>query len=276
MVAPSAADGVSPQASQATPPAVSMESALASRRDLRSLERLRLASQALADGARSDLRRTVTLTVTGGMSTLYESPFYKFLPDELDPLLLDPRIGFDADDILPLDERDSPVRYYSWDGFMRSVRENWQPFVTASLTIRLPFGNNAAKGRFGQANASLRQSQVREQDVNRQIRDNVVSAAGVVRRAASALARAEEALRFQQTTHDGTLERFRGGDVTLVDTLTTEEGLTQSQIQLAQSWLGYAAALARLRFEEGELVGFDNIEQADESLRFDPAGLITR
>jgi len=198
------------------------------------------------------------------------------LVNELEPLLLEPRIGFQVDDIKSLDPRQLPVRYYGWDGFERSVRAEWQPLAQVSLSLQLPFGNNQAKGRFGHAQASLRQSQIREFDVGRRIRDNIVSARGVVRRAAQALARIEEALKFQQTSHEGTLERYRQGDVTLLDTLTTEEVLTQSQIQLAQSWLGYAGALTRLRFEQGALVVFDDIDRPAESLRFDPAGLVAR
>jgi hypothetical protein len=62
----------------------------------------------------------------------------------------------------------------------------------------------------------------------------------------------------------------------LIDTLVTEEDLTQVQIQLAQAWLGYAGALARLRFEQGILVSYDSLEQAGESLRFDPSAFLTR
>jgi hypothetical protein len=51
----------------------------------------------------------------------------------------------------------------------------------------------------------------------------------------------------------------------------TEEDLTQVQIQMAQAWLGYAGALARLQFEQGALVVFDDIEGRGESLRFDPS-----
>jgi outer membrane protein TolC len=274
--APTAADMRTPSAADTLEPEAAIDAALAARHDLRSAERLRQASQALADGAAADLRNRLDLSATIGLSTLYESPFYKFLPDELEPLLLEPRIGFQVDDIKSLDPRQSPERYYGWDGFVRSVRAEWQPFAQVSLSLQLPFGNNQAKGRFGQAQASLRQSQIREFDVGRRIRDNIVSARGVVRRAAQALARIEEALKFQQTSHEGTLERYRQGDVTLLDTLTTEEVLTQSQIQLAQSWLGYAGALTRLRFEQGALVVFDDIDRPAESLRFDPAGLVAR
>lgn len=274
---PAAADQITPSAARALA-AVSapVDPALAVRQDLRSLDRLRQASQALADGASSDLKHTLDFSLTGGLSTLYESPFYKYLPDELDPLLLEPRIGFNTEAIKPTAARQSPVRYYSWDGFVRSVRAEWQPFVQTSISLRMPFGNNAAKGRFGQARASLSQSQIRLADVDRRIRANVVGTRGVVEKASRALARAEEALGFQRTTHQGTLERFRAGDVTLIDTITTEEDLTQGQVQLAQAWFGYAAVLARLRFEQGLLVRFDDIEAPGESLRFDPASFLTR
>lgn len=274
---PTAADPLTPSASRALAAVQApIDAALSARQDLRSLDRLRQATQALADGASSDLKHTLDFSLTAGLSTLYESPFYKYLPDELDPLLLEPRIGFNTEAIKPTASRQSPVRYYSWNGFVRSVRAEWQPFVQTSISLRMPFGNNAAKGRFGQARASLSQSQIRLADVDRRIRANVVGIRGVVEQASRALARAEEALGFQRTTHQGTLERFRSGDVTLIDTLTTEEDLTQGQIQLAQAWLGYVSVLARLRFEQGMLVVFDDIESPGESLRFDPVAFLTR
>jgi outer membrane protein TolC len=148
--------------------------------------------------------------------------------------------------------------------------------VQTSISLRWPFGNNQAKGRFGQAAASLSQSQIQLRDADRRIRANIVATRGVVERASRGLARAEEAQGHLRTVHEGTLERFRAGDVTLIDTLVTEEDLTQVQIQLAQAWLGYAGALARLRFEQGILVSYDSLEQAGESLRFDPAAFLTR
>ena len=275
--APSASDALSPAAARAlTSVTAPLPPALAARQDLRSLDRLRLASQSLADGAASDLKHTLDFSLTAGLSTLYESPFYRYFPDEIDPILLDPRIGFATEDIKPTTPRQVPVRYFSWQGFVRSVRAEWQPFVQTSLSLRMPFGNNAAKGRFGQARASLSQSQIRQADTDRRIRANVVATRNVVERAARSLARIEESQGFQQTTLNGTLERFRQGDVTLIDTLTTEEDLTQGQIQLVQAWLGYAGALARLRFESGSLVVFDDLDQPGESLRFDPVQFLSR
>lgn len=274
---PTAADPLSPSAAKAAAAVqASIDAAIAARQDLRSLNQLRLASQALADGASSDLKNTLDFSLTAGLNTLYESPLYKYLPDELEPLSLEPRIGFNTEDIKSTSPRDTPVRYYSGTGFMRSVQSEWQPFVQTSISLRWPFGNNAAKGRFGQASASLSQSQIQIRDADRKVRAAVVTTRGVVERAARGLARAEEAQGYLRQVHQGTLERFRSGDVTLLDTLITEEDLTQVQIQLAQAWLGYAGALARLRFEQGVLVSFDSLEQAGESLRFDPASFLTR
>lgn len=274
---PTAADPLTPSAARALASVqASIDAAVAARQDVRSLDQLRRASQLLADGASWDLKNTLDFSLTAGLNTLYESPLYKFLPDELEPLSLEPRLGFNTEDIKSTTPRDTPVRYYSGTGFWRSVRSEWQPFVQTSISLRWPFGNNAAKGRFGQASASLSQSRIQLRDADRKIRANVVATRGVVERAARSVARAEEAQGHLQTVHQGTLERFRSGDVTLLDTLITEEDLTQIQIQLAQAWLGYAGALARLRFEQGVLVSFDSLEQAGESLRFDPAAFLTR
>lgn len=274
---PSAADALAPSAARALASVTApIDAAIAARQDLRSLDQLRRASQALADGASADLRRNLDFSLTAGLNTLYESPFYKYLPDEIEPITLEPRIGFNTEDIKSTTPRDTPVRYYSGTGFWRSVRSEWQPFVQTSISLRFPFGNNSAKGRFGQARASVSQSQIQIRDADRKVRANVVSVRSVVERAARSLARAEEAHGYLRTVHQGTVDRFRAGDVTLLDTLITEEDLTQNQIQLAQSWLGYAGALARLRFEQGALVSFDSLEQAGESLRFDPAAFLSR
>ena len=56
------------------------------RHDPLAVRRLRDAAAALSAAAVADLRRTVTLNVRAGMSTFYESPFFRFFPDEQQPI----------------------------------------------------------------------------------------------------------------------------------------------------------------------------------------------
>ena len=195
------------------------------------------------------------------MSTQYESQPFRFLPDEVDPIY---------SDFAPKPVRDDPVRYFSAYGWTRSLRGQWLPFTSANVTFDLPFGNHAAIGRARQAKAAAARSNIEAVDLNRSIAENVANAAGLVRTLGDAIKSHQQAITFQQQTLDGALERLKIGDVTVIDTLTTEETLTQSRLQMVTDQQAYMSALARLKFETGTLVDFRNPTSPAESVVFTP------
>jgi outer membrane protein TolC len=242
-----------------------LEQAAARRRDLRALASLRDASAVLARAARVDLRRRVDLAVVGGLSNYYESPFFRYLPDEVDPIY---------SDFEPRPVRPTPVRFFSPRGFYRSLTGRWEPFLTASFTFDLPLANNVATGRAVQTQATLERSRLQAADLARVIRENVLGVAGALARAGDALERWETAVAHDEATVAATLERFGAGEVTLVDTLLTEEILTRDQLELVRARQVYWSLLARLRFETGTLVDFEGENTPAEAVAFDPTWFV--
>jgi outer membrane protein TolC len=231
------------------------------RRDPLALQALSDASSVLAAAATSDLKRAVNLSLTVGLSTNYESQPFRFLPDEVDPIF---------SDFQPKPVRDDPVRYFSARGFARSLTGQWLPFTSANVTFELPFGNHAAIGRVRQAKAAASRSMIQQADLNRTIADNVANASGLVRALGEAIKQHQQAVGFQQQTLDGALQRLKIGDVTVMDTITTEEDLTQGRLQLVRDQQLYMSALARLKFETGTLIEFRNPTTPTESAVFAP------
>jgi anti-sigma-K factor RskA len=76
-----------------------------------------------------------------------------------------------------------------------------------------------------------------------------------------------------EETLAATLARFEQREVTLLDTLQTEDALTADQLRLVEERLAYASTFARLRFETGELVTAAAEWAAGKMLTFQAAGL---
>jgi outer membrane protein TolC len=258
---PVATDTLAPQLPQIPELKALLQLAQAQRRDPIALQALSAASGALAAAANADLKRSINLQVTAGLSTNYESQFFRFLPDEVDPI---------QSDFKPKPVRDDPVRYFSAHGWLRSLSGQWLPFTSANLTFDLPFGNHAARGRAKQAQAAASRSLVQAADLNRTIAENVTNANGLVRALSQAIREQQQAITFQQQTLEGAMERLKIGDVTLLDTIQTEQDLTQGRIQLVRDQQAYMSALARLKFETGTLIEFRNPTAPTEAIVFGP------
>lgn len=253
-----------------------IKQALTLRRDTRAAAARQAAATALYEGARTAARPLFDVSLTVGMSNLYESPFFKYLPDEAEPIintqapLVTPAVT--GTPVPPVEG----VRYWEPRGYYRALTGRFEPFATVKLTWELPFGNNAAKGRVAQARASLSTSTIDMLNLDRVVRENVVEVAGTMARAAEALERWETAVANGAKTYDSQQRLLEAGDVTLIDVLLTEEGLASDQQQLLVQRQTYLSALARLKFELGELVLFDNPGTPAEVVRFLWSGFVGR
>jgi outer membrane protein TolC len=263
--APLATDGFNAVLDEVSDVEALVTGALADRRDSRALRYLLEASETLADAARVNLKPMLDLSLTAGMNTLYQSPFMSFLPDELDPIV---------SDLEPAPERDSPVHFYSPRGPLRGFGSEWQPFAMVSLTFELPFGNNVAKGRLLQAQSSVSRSRIDTANLERVIRDNVVDITGALRFAARAVEQHRSAVGFYEQTLEAALQRFEAGEITLVDVLVSEEDLTTERVQLVRALQAFVSTLARLNFETGDLVRFENEGAPSEMIVFDPGAFV--
>jgi len=226
------------------------------RRDLKAVTHSRNASKLLADAAQSDLKRNIDLSFSAGMSTLYESPFYKVFPEELD------------------EPTESPLHWYSPRGVYRAWDAKWSPFIKVGLTFDLPFGNNVAEGQLLQRRSQLRSSEISLTDLERIIVENVVSVTGALNRAREAVNRRRENVVYSQRTLDSTLQLYTDGEIDLISTLSTEEDLTTARIELARALQVYTGLLARLNFEAGALVTFSQVGTATEEVEFENTDLV--
>ena len=97
-----------------------------------------------------------------------------------------------------------------------------------------------------------------------------------LRAAAEGVLRAREAVERTTATYAGALAQLRAGELTLIDTLTTEEELLGDQTELLRQQQVFLSTLARLRFEAGQLVTFSGLGDASESARFLPTEFVVR
>jgi outer membrane protein TolC len=265
--APEAADHFADVRVDAESVTALIAAALESRRDLLALDQARRASSELARGARADTRRTYDLNLSTGIAQAYESENFRFLPDERNPIF---------SELNPPKQFDAAHRFYSPAGFWQGLTGRWEPFVTASISFDIPFGNNAAKGRLAQAQATLRSSDIQYGDRRRLIGDNITGVIGSLRTAAEDVLRAREALDRSRASFEGIRSQLANGEATVIDTLTTEEDLTRDEAEVVRAQQVYLSTLARLRFESGQLVTFSGLGDSSESARFVPTEFVVR
>jgi outer membrane protein TolC len=213
----------------AAPPAVDLaaaEKAVDRRADFRAAGLAREASRLLLDGARADTRSRVDLTVNAGVATAYYGP--RTIGNYLD--------------------------FYSPTGFGRSFSEKWQPFVAVALAIDLPWRNHAALGRLQQARAAVTDLDIRRADLARVIATNVNTHVAAVRIARQEWQQRQEAVTQHEATWTTTGKLRQAGEMSLIDTLLTEQDLTDSRLALVQAKRDYLVAAARYRYETGTLL----------------------
>src|SRR5262249_42480890 len=231
--------------------------ALATRRDVRARARRLEATEVLAAGARAAMRRRFDFNLNAGISNLYDTPVYRFLPEE-------------RDRITPRSTPPQPaIRYYSPSGYYHAIVGRYEPFVVARFQFQFPFGNHGARGRFQEAEANMTSSRIDAVDLNRSIRDSIVDLTDQIRQSAAAIERWQAAVRADDQAVQGVFQRFEIREVKLIDTLLTEEDATQDKLQLINQWLNYLTALARLKFETGELLTFGSEGPSISDFKFD-------
>jgi outer membrane protein len=243
--------------------------AMSSRFDVRALASLHNAAQVLHSGAVVNQRMRLDLSIKAGMATFYEDPLFYFLPDELNPIYT--QLAQEA----PPQPIGDPVRFSTATGYYRGMFERpWEPVAAFTFNVELPWGNNSLRGRTAQAEVSLERARVQQQDLVRVIRENIINEVGTLRLSAEAIRRDQAAVEASQQTLEAALSRFQQGDVTLIDTLLTEEALTQDRLTLVNEWQNYLSQLARLKFETGTLVFVSGPTMAPEQIRFDSTDLV--
>lgn len=243
--------------------------ALNGRHDRRALQLLKEAAGLMANAAQADLRRRYDVTFSGGLGNTYDNPLFRFMSDELNPIFSNLPRAVAVSPTLP------PTRFSSLNGFGRALTGRWEPFFTTSFNYELPYANQRFRGRALQSESNLRRSTIEMDNIDRVIRDNVTHAAGSLRFTAETIQHRRTTIDLQRQTLDGALTRLRSGDLSLIDTLTTEDDLTREQVQLVEDLLNYFATLARLRFETGQLITIEGEGAPSEGINFSSREFIT-
>jgi len=142
------------------------------------------------------------------------------------------------------------------------------PSYNIAVDVEKPFGNNTQRGLLVEAQAGGASSQISSADLRRQVRLDVVRTGRSLAEAIERVRLAQSAVQFYQQTIDGELARFQIGEVTLIDTITTEAQQADARRALVAAQQELAQLIAELRFETGTLV-------PDAATPVTPANLIT-
>jgi outer membrane protein len=130
----------------------------------------------------------------------------------------------------------------------------YKPNFAGSLTYTFSPANNIARGKVMQAEAALRQSKLKEKDLERSAQASVVVAIEAIQNGVANSASARESVEFYQAALEGEREKLRLGRGSIIDILTVEDRLTVALAQLVQAQLRYSQAIIQLRFASGTLV----------------------
>ena len=197
------------------------------------------------------------------MSTFYESPFARYLPDEVNPIF--------SEIAPPATPPGRPVRYSSWT----RIRADRSP-VHGSRSCARP-SPSSCRSRIAPRAAAPRRPARRSHAArssssisNAASAINVSQVSGVVRSLGGVIERRREATDALQKSLEASLEQFKIGELTLLDTIVTEQNLTNELLQLTSDLQLYASAAARLAFETGSLVQFDAAGTPLEKIAFAP------
>lgn len=160
-------------------------------------------------------------------------------------LNLKPRIDLDGDvHYTGLDEKVITRAFKRWVG----------PSYKIGINIEKPFGNNTQEGLLVEAQASSASSQISSADLRRQVRLDVVRTGRSLIDAIERLRLAQDSVTYYQQTIDAELARYQIGEVTLIDTITTEAQQSDARRALVAAQQELARLIAELRFETGTLV----------------------
>jgi outer membrane protein TolC len=141
------------------------------------------------------------------------------------------------------------------ESVLTNALDRWVgPSYDISLDFEKPFGNNVLRGQLVEAQAGSASSQILSNDLRRQVRLNVVRAARSLAEAVERARQAQASVNFYQQTIDASIQRFQIGEVTLIDTITTEAQQADARRTLVAAQQQLAQLIAELRFQTATLV----------------------
>jgi outer membrane protein TolC len=149
-------------------------------------------------------------------------------------------------------------------GNFKAAADRWAgPSANVGLQFEKPLGNNTLRGQYLQRQAEAEQDRISAVELDRQIRLNILQSTGTFQDAVTRLQQAQAAVGYYQTMIDAETQRFRIGEATLIDTVTTQEQQIDAMLTLVAARQDLAARIAQLRFQTGTLVIDGNVRTQD-------------
>lgn len=128
------------------------------------------------------------------------------------------------------------------------------PSYNLALSVEWPFANNVQEGRLLQARSRNERQQIATEDLARRIRSSVVELVTTLQQTVAQARYSDAAASKYQESLDAEIELFQAGSSTLIDTLLTEQRLTEARLSRVTVRQLYAQLLAQLRFVTGTLI----------------------
>lgn len=135
-----------------------------------------------------------------------------------------------------------------------------------TISYLWPFDNNVARGRYRQQAALYDQSTIQIANVTRSIGLGVEIAMSGLMRSAAQLKKSEEAVKFYHSSVENEKIKYKLGNSTMVDILTTNDRLLNERLSYISYRLNYLNTLVQLNFQTGALLAENEIGQ---SIRLD-------
>ena len=138
---------------------------------------------------------------------------------------------------------------------LSQTAHNWSaPSFNVGLVFEMPVGNNVARGQLLQNDASLNQRGISAADLERGIKAGVVQTLRSLQQTAEQAKRTGESVTYYQRTIEAEGERYRAGQSSLLDAITTQDLQTSALFSDTAARQQFAQLIAQLRFDTGTLV----------------------
>jgi outer membrane protein TolC len=141
--------------------------------------------------------------------------------------------------------------------------------VGASLVLRWPVENSAARGVLARAVSERRRAQIQRDDIDRRVRTQLALAQQSLRTSLAALARARRAQRHYRAAVENERIKLMSGHATVIDVILTEDRTSAANLAEINSHVGYAIMLAQLAF-----IGADLLRGEGEDVQVNLQGLL--
>ncbi|MFV0247939.1 MAG: TolC family protein [Tenacibaculum sp.] len=123
-----------------------------------------------------------------------------------------------------------------------------------SLKLTFPINNNLAKGTYVQNEVALKDQQIANENLQRNIDLNVSIALNNLENSVQVLEKAQQSLSFYQEVYNNEQIKFKNGLTILLNLIQFQERLTFAELEYLQAHQQFASAIINLRYETGTLL----------------------